>query len=132
MYVGANTPDTAVYVGNRVPQQYVEAAKEVGGLEDDERIRFFYSDGFLNVKDGFYYVSDRKVVIYYSADDREEPLIEIPFEEIEAVDLNGEESFLLDSEILIELKNGDVVSFPVSSEHGRDVDFFNEIKKQIK
>jgi len=85
----------------------------------------------MGIKEGFYYVSDRKVVIY-NDDGRSEPLIVVPFDEIETVTLERDESFLIDSEITLELKNGDWVYFPVSSERNRDKKFADEIKKRIR
>jgi len=129
--VGMNSPNTEVYLGHQVPEKYLEVARDVAELEDGEDVQYFYSDGFMGIKEGFYYVSDRKVVIY-NDDGRSEPLIVVPFDEIETVTLERDESFLIDSEITLELKNGDWVYFPVSSERNRDKKFADEIKKRIR
>ena len=84
----------------------------------------------MGIEEGFYYVSDRKVVTY-NDDGRVTPLIEMPFGDITDIYLERDESFLIDSEITIELKDGTWVSFPVSSEHDRDEKFADEIRKRI-
>ncbi len=128
--VGVNSPETQIYLGHEVPKSYLDVAKEIGGLENGEKVKFFYSDGIMGIEEGFYYVSDRKVVTY-NDDGRVTPLIEMPFGDITDIYLERDESFLIDSEITIELKDGTWVSFPVSSEHDRDEKFADEIRKRI-
>ena len=131
MYVGLTSPETKVYTAKEIPNSYLETAKELGTLEDGEEVQYFYSDGLMGIEEGFYFVSDRKVVIYYDDGDGD-PCCEVYFGEIEKVTLERDESVLLDSEITLELKDGDYVTFPVSSELDRDVTFAEEIKKRIK
>jgi hypothetical protein len=126
-YVGVVGPETSVYVGNQVPERFLKTAREVRALEEGEQVRFFYSDGFTNIRDGFYFVSDQKVVIYIE-DGRELPLTAIPLDKIEHVELSRDESFLNDSEITIETTDGDYFAFPVSSEFDRDEAFFRAIE----
>ena len=128
VYVGVVSPETSVYTSNQVPHRFVSVAEEVGGLEGDEKIQFFYSDAVLNVRDGFYYVSDRKVAVYIN-DGREEPLQVIPFGQIVDVRLDRDDSFFVDSQLTLVLENGEVVSFPVSSEYDRDEDFADAIRR---
>ena len=130
VYVGVIGPETSVYVGNRVPERFLKTAREVGALEEGEQVRFFYSDAITDVRDGFYFVSDQKVVIYME-DGRETPLTAIPFDKIEQLDLFRDESFLNDSEITIETSDGDFFAFPVSSEFDRDEAFFKAIEDNV-
>lgn len=126
VYIGVQGPETSVYVGNQVPNRFVQTAKDVGALQEGERVRFFYSDALTNIRDGFYLVSDTSVVIYIE-DGRAEPLQVIPFGDIENADLYRETSFIEDSEIMIETKDGNFVAFPVSSEYDRDQQFYDAI-----
>lgn len=127
--LAANGPDTSVYAGNQVPAKFVETMRELGALDDDERLLYFYSDGFGDIKTGFYTVSDRRVVVY--TEDGVEPLISIPFKDIENAELERDESFFDDSVITLNLTDGQPVMFPVSSEHDGDKKFYSEIKKRI-
>ena len=64
MYVAIIGPATCVYPPGQTPQRFLTVAKEVGGLQTGENVEFFYSAGFIDVKEGFTYVSDQKVVVY--------------------------------------------------------------------
>ena len=79
-----------------------------------------------DISAGFYFVSDRKVVIYSQATG-DSPLTAIPFDDIIEVKLYRNESFFEDSEIMLYLEDGQVLSFPVSSEYERDQLFFDAI-----
>lgn len=128
-FIGANAPETSVYTGNRVPQKYIEIMEDVGDLQPGETILFFYSDALMDIKDGFYYVSDQKVVIYSEV--LNPPLNVIPFDQIVSVDLSRDTSFLVDSEIYLDLRDGTTFSFPVSSENDGDVKFSDAIEARV-
>lgn len=129
MWLGATAPETSVYTGNQVPARFIDTMKEVGALEDGESIVYFYSDGITSIKEGFYFVSDRKVVVY--AEHLQDKLTIIPFEDIESTSLSRDTSFFEDSQITIVKRNGEFVSFPVSSELDRDVQFNDQIEMRI-
>lgn len=130
MYVGTVGPQTSVYSGNQLPSRFQETIEEVGALEEGEKIKYFYSDAFTDIRNGFYFVSDRNVVIY--SNQLDPALTVIPFAQIDSVDLMRDESFFEDSIITVMLKDGAVYYFPVSSEFDRDSVFFQEIKKHVE
>ncbi len=129
-YIGAVGPDIGVYTGNNVPRSYTETAKDVGALEPDEKIVYFYSDALTDIRNGFYFVSDRRVVIYseYANGDA---LTSVGFDEINGLTLSRDTSFINDSQIYLELNDGTMLSFPVSSENDGDERFFEAIKKHV-
>ncbi len=126
-YVVTVAPETSVYTGNQVPQRFLDTAADVGALEPDEKIKFFYSDAISDIRDGFYFVSNKRVVIY-SEDDSTQPLTVVEFDQIEEASLVRDTSFINDSTIYIDLKDGTPISFPVSSENDGDVRFFEAIE----
>ena len=126
-YVGTVGPDIGVYTGHEVPDRFKNIATDVGALEPGEDIRFFYSDAITDIRNGFYFVSDRRIVIY-SEYDTGDPLTVVEFDDIEDASLARDTSFTFDSEIYIELKDGTPISFPVSSEADGDVQFFDAIE----
>lgn len=130
IYIGAAGPDTAIYTGNQVPSRFVATMKDVGALAEDETILYFYSDAMSDIRDGFYFVSDKKVGIY-SETAGQTPLITVDFDEIAELYLDRNESFFIDSQITLELKDGRMVSFPVSSEVDRDERFFESIQSRV-
>ena len=121
-YIGKVTPETHVYLGRQVPKRFINEIKSLGLLNDNEKIKYFYSDGFLDIKTGFYFVSDQKLVVYSS--EWEEPETIINFDEIAKLDIEFDDSFFDDSIIYLETKDGMEVTFPVSSEKKRDKAFF--------
>lgn len=129
-YLGTYGPETSVYTGNRVPSRFVRTMKSLGALDEGEQIQFFYSDALTDIRDGFYFVSDRKVVIYAEATG-DNPLTIVPFEAIESAELYRNESFFEDSQITLQLKDGQILSFPVSSEYDRDEQFHQAILDRI-
>ena len=124
---GEYGPETDVYAGNEVPGRFLDAMREVGALEPEERIDYFYSDGFLDIRSGFCFVSDRRVVAYRK-DRGDQALTSVRFDEIADAELQRDESFFVDSQLTLDLKEGGVVSFPVSSEHEGDVRFYQAVR----
>ena len=122
MWFGSVAPDTSIYPGNLVPQGYLDELRSVGGLDPGESVRYFYSDAVLDVKQGMYALTDDDVVIYVEA--ASPSLTVVPFSEIADLSLYRDTSFFTDSQVTLELKDGRVVSFPLSSEYDRDQAFF--------
>jgi hypothetical protein len=129
-YVGFRGPDTKVYVGNEVPRRFVATIRELGMLEEKEKLRYFYSSALIDIRDGFCFVSDRKVGIYDP--EAESPVVQVAFDEIEKAELESSDSWVLDGAITLSLKEGDLVAFDVSSELGRDKMFLAAIREGME
>ncbi|MDF1798775.1 MAG: hypothetical protein P1V81_06340 [Planctomycetota bacterium] len=127
IYLGNTGPDVAIYVGADVPKRYLTQLEELGVLEPDETLRYFYSDGLLNIEEGFYFVSDRNLVLYMDA--WEEPETIIPLTSIVRLEPSFDDSYLTDSSVTIETDFGLVATFPLSSEGQRDRDFVRAIEE---
>lgn len=128
-WFGSVTPDTWAYAGNEVPQAYLETAEEVGALEPGEEPTWFYSDAITDIREGFYLVTPSKVVVYKQM--AATKLRVVPMDEIVSADLYRETSFFIDSTITLELEDGSVVTFPVSSDRDGDEAFFKVIKDNM-
>lgn len=128
-WIGTYGPDTAVYAGNSVPQRFIRTMRDVGALDEDEEILYFYSDAISDIREGFCIVSDRKAAVY--SRDVEPPLTVIYFDEIADVNLYRDDSFFFDSEIIVELNDRRPVSLSVSSERDGDVRFFEAIQSRV-
>jgi hypothetical protein len=128
-YLAVYSPETSVYPGSQVPSSYLSKARAVGALKADQVPKFFYSDGFLNIEEGFYLVTDSSVAIY-SEDGRDPALTVIPFASIASAELTRNESFFEDSYISIETTDDQYHAFPVSSEFDRDQRFFDAIRQE--
>jgi hypothetical protein len=126
----AQGPDTKVLGGRQIPNRYVEQIQSLGILDPDEQIDYFYSDAMFNIEDGFYLLTDRRVVIYSRTFD--EPAILVPYEEIEDVEGEFSNDWMQDSYILLTLKDGTGLSFPASPEVGGDRHVFDALKKRLE
>ena len=69
-----------------MPKKYVEEIKGLKLLRHGEKIVYFYSDGFIDIKDGMYFVTDQNVVAYNNL--WEEPETIIPFETIDSLSVD--------------------------------------------
>ena len=130
LYVGAVGPDTKVMSGRQVPARFLAQIRKLEVLEPDEQIRYFYSDALVNIEEGFYLLTDRKVVVYSRT--YEEPAVLVPFHEIEEIDAAFSDTWLDDSWITLTLTDGTLVSFPASSEGGGDHKMYDTLKKHIE
>jgi hypothetical protein len=130
VHVGSVGPDTKVYTGNEVPARFTDTLRELALLEPGEQIRYFYSDALKDIRDGCYFVSDRKVAVYKR--DAATPATLVKFDQIADAQLAASGSTWTDGSITLTLNDGQTVGFPVSSEQGRDKQFLKAIQDQVK
>ena len=127
--IGTIIPDTAGYTGRQIPKKYMETIRSLYLLEEDEQIRFLYSDAFWDITAGLYFVTDRNLVLYST--DWEEPGIIIPYYEIVSVDAAYSDFWAEDSNVYVTTISGAEISFPVSSEKGLDRKFVQTINENL-
>ncbi len=127
--IGSIGPDTAVYPGRQIPKRFMSTIRSLDLLEDNEQIRYFYSDALFDIKTGLYFVTDKNLVLYSSS--WEEPAAIIPFYEIASLDTVYDDSFLEDTSVLVSTFSEMEVSFPVSSEKGLDKKFVEAIQEKL-
>jgi len=125
--LGSFVPETAVIPGRQLKAEYASVVEELGLLDPDEKILFWYSDGLFSVKEGFYFFTNKKVVVYRQ--DYEEPAVIVTYSEIEDIEITRNLSFFEDSEITLILADG-VVFFPVSSDNDGDLRFVDLLIKK--
>lgn len=118
-------PDTSVYPGRQIPKRFMATIRSLDLVEEDERIKYFYSDAVFDIKSGFYFITDKKLVLY--SKEWEEPMISISFDEIASVDAQYDDSFFDDTLVYVTTNSGLDVFFPVSSEQGLDKRFVDAI-----
>jgi hypothetical protein len=124
--LGSFVPETEVTPGRQLRAEYASVVEELGLLDPGEEILFWYSDGLFSVKEGFYFFTNKKVVVYRQ--DYAEPAIIVTYSEIEDIDFTRNPSFFEDSEITLILADG-VVFFPVSSDNDGDLKFVDLLIK---
>jgi len=130
VYVGTVGPETFVVPGPQVKLGHLKEIRRLGLLEPGEQIKYFYSDAFVDIKGGFYFVTDRRLVLY--SDGWVTPAAIIGFSNIADLSIAYRGSFFEDSQVTVELDDGDVFWFPLSSERGGDKRFFEYAEKRWK
>ena len=128
VYVGLAGPETRVVTGNQVRPHHLRTISALKLLQPGERIHYFYSDALVDIRKGMYFVTDRRLVLY--SKDWEKPRQEIPFQEIEKMEAQLQDSFWEDSTIEVTLKNGEALEFPLSNEKGGSRRFFEYLKSK--
>ena len=104
--------------------------RELSLLEDNENLQFMYSDAIFDIKAGIYALTDKHLILYNEEWNEKETIIE--FNNINFLEIEFEKSSFIDSYITVETKSGIQVVFPVSSEKGRDRDFYNYLSSRVK
>lgn len=57
-------PEDAVVPGKQIKSRYLREIRELGLLDGNEEPAYFYSDAFYSIRNGLYFFTDRKVVLY--------------------------------------------------------------------
>ena len=112
MVIGIISPETYIYRENEIPKRYLTEIKELGLVDADEKIRFFYSDALYDIKEGMYFVTDRRLTIYLKEWD--DPVHQLQLAEIDYLDAQYDDSFITDSWIRITTEFGEEAEFPLS------------------
>ena len=125
IYLDTMSPQTRALAGSQLTQRDVKTIRALGLLEDDERIKYFYSDGFLSIEQGMYFFTDRKIVLYARSFDP--PLTTVTYDEV--VDITSElsDTWIEDGTIWLELADDTYVAMPIASEAGADEYFLSSL-----
>lgn len=123
-------PDTFVVPGRQLDQKYRQQLRSMGLIDQGEKIAYFYSDALRDIRDGLYFVSDKKVVAYST--DWNPPAIAIPLDSVVDLSFERDESFWEDSVIWIRAQDGTEIAVPVSSEQGGDKRFYEYLVRMCK
>lgn len=123
------SPDTSIYRGKDIPNRFIDTINSLDLLDEDEQIKYFYSDAMYDIKGGFYFISNKRVVLY--GDDREELIEIISFNQIKSVEADYYESIYDDTEVTVFTHSYMVYRFPLSSEGDLDQSFINAIRNEI-
>jgi serine/threonine-protein kinase len=124
---GALSPPTEVIPGKMLNKKYSTFIREQGLIRDGDEIIYWYSDGFPGFKNGFYFYTKEKVIVYCK--DWEDPVIAMPFTIIEDIKFEHHPSLIEDSRIILRLNDKTEIDFPVSSEKGGDKKFYDTLTK---
>lgn len=128
-YFLSSMPPADVMTGANLPREYVQQLKDLGMLEEDETLAFFYSDSVTSISSGVYILTDKRLVLY--SDTWATPKVSIPLDEITNVDVNYSNSMLVDSSIVVSTKDAGAFTFPVTMIGGGDKIFFRGLEAAV-
>ncbi len=127
LVIGNLSPETFIYTEKQIPKRFLKTVKSLGLLEEDETIQYFYSDGFLKIEQGMYFVTDKNLTLYST--EWPEPSLRIPLNELFYVEAEFNDSFFEDSYVTIASNDIEYAFFPLSSERGLDKKFVEYLEK---
>lgn len=125
--LGTFSPSTRALRGDELPGGYYEKLVELGHVEPDERVLWFYSAGLWSIEEDGNVLTDRRVVSYEQSAGqvwRES----VPYEGIADVGVTWSEGSLEDTIVTVTTADDRVFSLVVSAEGGRDHEFVDEIE----
>ena len=125
IYLGSRSPETRALTGSQLTKRNVDTIRELGLLDQGERIKYFYSDGMMSIEEGMYFFTDDKIVIY--GKDREPKAMVAAFGDVADVSVEFSDSWFIDGTIWIELADGTPLAMPISSEGGVDELFYDSL-----
>lgn len=119
-------PTKALY-GSELRRGQREQLAELGHVEPDERVLFFYSAGLFSVEEDGNLLTDRRVVSWEELDG-ERWYADARHADVADVEVEWSESLLEDTVITVHTVDGDSFGLLVSSEEGRDREFVNVLE----
>jgi hypothetical protein len=123
-----HVPDTAAIPGEALPAATREFLVEQGLVEPDEQVLYFYSGGFLSLREDGNLFTDRRVISYFEGEDGDELVVEqASYPEIADVLVEYKEGYLADSEVTIVRADGDSFLLLVCNEEGHDRRFVERL-----
>ena len=122
LMASGHVPDTSAIPGESLPAVTRDFLVDEGIVEPDEQVLYFYSDGFLALREDGNLFTDRRVISYWE-DDGELWIEEATYPEIAEVVPLYNEGFLANSEVTIERVEGDAFTLLVSNEDDHDERF---------
>ncbi len=130
IYLGRVTPETRALAGSQLTKRNVDTIRELGLLDDGERIKYFYSDGMLSIDEGMYFFTADKIVVY--GENLDPPATMVAYEDVADISADFSDSWWVDGAIWIELTDGTPLVMPISSEGGVDELFFESLVQTWK
>ncbi|MDD7985443.1 hypothetical protein PQO01_10825 [Lentisphaera marina] len=122
-------PETYVYKQNRIPKRFIQQIIELKLIDDSEQVKYFYSDGFINIDEGMYFITNKKIVLY--SKDWHEPAENILFDDINELIVEYNKAWMDDSWVYVSTNDFDY-EFPLSSERKGDKSFVKYLQSKLK
>lgn len=109
------TPDTRVVSGEQLSSEHAAWLRETGIVKPDEQIEYFYSTAVFSIRSEGYIVTDKGVAAYERPDGQLN-VLRASYPEIKNIDVTYSESWLEDTQVLIEPRDKDGFYLLLSAE----------------
>ena len=125
-------PSTKVVTGSEMPSKDISLLTEKGVIHPNEKIEYFYSEGFSSILEGGSILTDNRVVVYVQ-EEGDLQIYELPFQDIVSIELIKQGNFLNPSVYKVRSFHEDVwIPLFLSTEDRGDVIFVEELRKRVK
>jgi len=121
---------TAALPQNKIPKNQLDEITRIVNLRPTEKVLYFYSATMMVSGDGNLFTNDR--VISYTNEGGSLQVFEATYEEIKDLSFSPSNSWLEDSTITITLQDETMLDLWVSTESGRDKDFYQRLMQEWK
>lgn len=123
-------PSLEVVTGAQLPKRYVKIIEKLDLIEKNESIKLFYSDVIFNIKNGMYFTTDNKLILYSKK--WSQPKIIVPLNTIVEVNSDLQGDFWDDATFWIRTASDDEYTFPISGEDNSADRFYNFLLRNCK
>ena len=128
-FIAKDGPEMYVYLGKQTPKEFKQVINDLSLIEKDEAIQFFYSDALIDIQDGMYVITDKKIVLYNR--EWETPSLSITYEKIGRIEIHYSTSWDEDTWLFISDLEGESFDLPLSPDKGTDKRVINYIETKI-
>lgn len=113
------TPEDDAIAGSQMPSGYVEALQEIGALQADETIIYFYTPGLLSIEEGGSFFTDKRIVSYHP--DGEKHIVNAAtYEEVADISVDYSATWPDNTVITVDCKDGRLFSLEVTTTESAD------------
>ncbi|WP_269542512.1 hypothetical protein [Cerasicoccus fimbriatus] len=123
-------PDATALAKGDINPRYISKLQEANIIDADEQVYYIYMGGFLSVLEDGNLFTDKRVISYESFDGQLD-VYEATYPEIQSLDFEPGESWIDDSIITVNMKDGDWFILIVSADGG-DKSFYNKLEETWK
>lgn len=123
-------PSLEVVTGAQLPKRYIKIIHKLNLIDENEKIRLFYSDVIFNIKNGMYFTTEDKLILYSKK--WNQPKIIVQLNDIIEVQSNLQGDFWDDATFWIRTSSDEEYTFPISGEDNSADRFYNFLKRNCK
>jgi hypothetical protein len=119
-------PDVEALPAGKIHPRYLKTLREMKVISPEERVLYFYSDGFLSIKTGGNLFTKDRVISYKGSGDELE-VYSATYDEIVSIGFEQSKSWEEDSNITVKLRDGSWFTLTVGTDSNGDEKFYRRL-----